>query len=161
MDDAFSSPPRATTQPDVPQSEVAHDVASQIEGVPPPPPVSDSTALDESWKVDYESQLQSWRAQNAEQREKAEIERSKWESIRLQEKIEAEKRKAAGIIDEPPAAPPGPPTGGDSWEKVGSGGLSTVASSQLISFDSEAVSNRSCFICISSLTPFIIATREA
>jgi len=66
---------------------------------------SQSTAsndLEESWKEEYEAQLQSWRAQSAEAREKAEQERLRWESIRAAEKEEAAKRKAAGIVDEPP-----------------------------------------------------------
>ena len=56
----------------------------------------------DTWKAEYEAQVQSWRAQSAEAREKAEKERLKWESVRATEKEEATKRKAAGIADEPP-----------------------------------------------------------
>lgn len=42
--------------------------------------------MDDSWKSEYESHVQSWRAQSAEAREKAEKERAKWEDIRAQEK---------------------------------------------------------------------------
>lgn len=56
----------------------------------------------DTWKAEYEAQVQSWRAQSAEAREKAEKERLKWESLRAIEKEEATKRKAAGIADEPP-----------------------------------------------------------
>ncbi|KAF9525677.1 hypothetical protein CPB83DRAFT_909021 [Crepidotus variabilis] len=144
LDDAFSSPPSQAIQPDILQSEEALHVLGvppqpvDLQGVPPAPPADDlsSSSTDETWKEDYETQLNSWRAQNAEQRAKAERERSKWEAIRAQEKEEAKKRKAAGIVDEPSAVPTGPHSGGESWEKVGAGGLSTVASSQLIDFDS-------------------------
>ena len=58
--------------------------------------------LEDTWKAEYEAQVQSWRAQSAEAREKAEKERLRWESVRAIEKEEATKRKAAGIADEPP-----------------------------------------------------------
>jgi hypothetical protein len=50
------------------------------------PSLSPSSASDESWKSEYESNVQSWRAQSAEAREKAEKERAKWEEIRALEK---------------------------------------------------------------------------
>ena len=56
----------------------------------------------DTWKAEYEAQVQSWRAQSAEARDKAEKERLKWESLRATEKEETSKRKAAGIADEPP-----------------------------------------------------------
>lgn len=46
--------------------------------------------------------MQSWRAQSAEAREKAEQERLKWEAIRAIERQEAAKRKAAGIAEPTP-----------------------------------------------------------
>ena len=58
--------------------------------------------LEDTWKAEYEAQVQSWRAQSAEAREKAEKERLRWESVRAIEKEEATKSKAAGIVDEPP-----------------------------------------------------------
>jgi len=60
----------------------------------PPPPLavdptpSSSASTDESWKSEYESQVQSWRAQSAEAREKADKERARWEEIRALEKQE-------------------------------------------------------------------------
>ena len=61
-----------------------------------------SSDLEDTWKAEYEAQVQSWRAQSAEAREKAEKERLRWESVRAIEKEEATKRKAAGIANEPP-----------------------------------------------------------
>ena len=61
-----------------------------------------SSDFEESWKAEYEAQVQSWRSQSAEAREKAEKERLRWESIRAIEKEEATKRKAANIVDELP-----------------------------------------------------------
>ena len=75
------------------------DTAEVVDGSSTNPPTSD---LVDTWKAEYEAQVQSWRAQSAEAREKAEKERLKWESVRAIEKEEATKRKATGIADEPP-----------------------------------------------------------
>jgi len=58
--------------------------------------------LVETWKAEYEAQVQSWRSQSSEAHEKAEKERSRWESVRAIQKEDATKRKAPGIADEPP-----------------------------------------------------------
>lgn len=76
-----------------------------------------SSGVDDAWKEEYEAQLQTWRAQSAEQRERAEKERLRWEAVRAQEKDEAERRKSAGQ---------------ENWERVdasASNVLSTPASS--------------------------------
>ncbi|KAJ3500619.1 hypothetical protein NLJ89_g9713 [Agrocybe chaxingu] len=74
------------------------------------------------------------RPMNMQLSEKAEKERLRWEAIRAAEKEEAAKRKAAGIVDEPPSQ-----GHGEGWESVG--GPSTVASSsqltELVSVESE------------------------
>jgi hypothetical protein len=66
---------------------------------------SDSADTD-SWKEEYETQVQAWREQSAEAREKAEKERARWEAIRAED---AAKRKAAGIIETPAEIPTGIP----------------------------------------------------
>jgi hypothetical protein len=43
---------------------------------------SSSGSTDDSWKLEYEAQVRSWRAESAEAREKAERERARWEEIR-------------------------------------------------------------------------------
>jgi len=66
---------------------------------------------------EYESQVESWRAQSAEARQKAEKERARWEAIRAAEKQEAVLRKAAIPADSG--------VGGETdhgWETVGAGG---------------------------------------
>jgi len=79
---------------------------------------------DELLKEENETQLQAWRAQSAEQREKAEKVRLNWETIRAQEREEAERRKSAGGLSVQ-----------ESWEKLGASGssvASTTASSQAV-----------------------------
>jgi hypothetical protein len=61
-----------------------------------PPPSSETTSTESSissddWKTEYEAQVNTWRAQSAEAREKAEKERNRWEAIRERE---AEQRTA-------------------------------------------------------------------
>jgi hypothetical protein len=80
-----------------------------------------TSADDELLKEEYEAQLQAWRAQSAENREKAEKERLKWETTRAEE---AERRKSAGGLSVQ-----------ESWEKLGASGssvASTTASSQAV-----------------------------
>jgi hypothetical protein len=72
---------------------------------------------DDSWKEEYESQVQAWRAQSAEAREKAEQERLRWEVKRTIEKEEAIKRKAAGIVEEQV----------EPWDKPAESSTSSVA----------------------------------
>ncbi|KAG6887919.1 hypothetical protein C0995_011627 [Termitomyces sp. Mi166 len=88
---------------------------SKRQSVPPPPrveptpvdnvtstgPLSESSETsgspDDSWKAAYESQVEAWRAQSSEAREKAEKERERWEAVRATEKKEDECRRALGI----------------------------------------------------------------
>ncbi|CAA7267134.1 unnamed protein product [Cyclocybe aegerita] len=143
LDQAFASPPPSlkpepkpeaslgVAVPSTTASEAQHGATSAVT----PLEASGSMAgSEDSWKAEYEAQVQSWRAQSAEAREKAEKERLRWEAIRAAEKEEAAKRKAAGILDEPPSQ-----AQGEGWESVG--GPSTVASSsqlaELVSVESE------------------------
>jgi hypothetical protein len=57
----------------------------------------------DAWKAEYETNVQSWRAQSAEMREKAENERARWERIRAAEKEESTHRKTEGL-PEPPSS---------------------------------------------------------
>lgn len=75
-----------------------------------------SSSTDDSWKSEYESQVETWRAQSSEAREKAEKERERWENIRAAEQAEATQRKAMGIVDEPVAEPREQQEAG--WETV-------------------------------------------
>ena len=91
-----------TSTPPAASSEIKDQYVFAAELVDGSTTSPSTTDLEDSWKAEYEAQVQSWRAQSAEAREKAEKERLKWESIRAIEKEEAVKRKAAGIIDKPP-----------------------------------------------------------
>lgn len=146
LDNAFTTPPQQFLQ-----SEPTHDrvpsVESQSTAV-----ASESSELDkavssdDSWKEEYDAQVHLWRAQSAEQREKAEKERLRWEAIRAQEKEEAERRKAAGIADEPTSSTPQ----GETWEKVGAASVSgsTTADSSQIIGDAENVCNQCSFLTL-------------
>lgn len=79
---------------------------------------SASQSTDDLWKAEYEAQVQSWRAQSAEAREKAEKERARWEAIRAAEKTEAN-RLAAQVHDSE-----------HGWETVGPKSTSDPSSSQ-------------------------------
>jgi len=95
---------------------------------------------DDSWKVEYEVQVQSWRTQSAEAREKAEKERLKWESIRAIEREEIAKRKASGIPDEPAPSITQPPVE-ENWQSVGvhsSSSSLTAGASQSAHLESES-----------------------
>ncbi|KAF8986584.1 hypothetical protein BDQ17DRAFT_1548432 [Cyathus striatus] len=58
--------------------------------------ISTGSSSNDSWKTEYETQVQSWRAQSAEAREKAEKERERWEAVRAAEKEEAARIKLIG-----------------------------------------------------------------
>lgn len=102
LDKAFADPIQVTSTPPAASSEIKDQYVFAAELVDGSTTSPSTTDLEDSWKAEYEAQVQSWRAQSAEAREKAEKERLKWESIRAIEKEEAVKRKAAGIIDKPP-----------------------------------------------------------
>ncbi|KDR76309.1 hypothetical protein GALMADRAFT_247669 [Galerina marginata CBS 339.88] len=133
LDQAFSPPPRPLVQPAVGQEETSLTQEPQTvrsESVADADPsLSESVALDDSWKVEYETQVQSWRARSAEEREKAEKERLRWEAIRAIEKEEAEKRKSAGIVGEMDASPPQYQVG-ENWENVPSSSTAAESSSK-------------------------------
>jgi hypothetical protein len=71
-------------------------------------------SVDSTSQSEYESQVESWRAQSAEAREKAEKERARWEAIRAAEKQEAALRKSAI-----PADSGGGEIISDHWETIG------------------------------------------
>jgi len=76
-----------------------------------------SDPVDSVSQTEYESHVESWRAQSAEARQKAEKERARWEAIRAAEKQEAALRKAAMPADSG--------VGGETdqgWETVGTRG---------------------------------------
>ena len=68
------------------------------EQIATPEPLSQSSTssvtTDDSWKAVYESQVETWRAQSSEAREKAEKERERWEAVRAAEKKEDERLRA-------------------------------------------------------------------
>jgi len=76
-----------------------------------------SGSTDDSWKAEYESQVEAWRAQSSEAREKAKKERERWEALRVVEREEAARRKAMGIFDEP-ATEPAEQEHDAGWEAV-------------------------------------------
>ncbi|KAG5647418.1 hypothetical protein DXG03_000489 [Asterophora parasitica] len=96
-----------------------------------------SGSADDSWKAEYESQVEAWRAQSSEAREKAEKERERWEALRAAERVEAQRRKALGIV-EPVPEPTEHEHGDAGWENV----EHRTGPSTTISF-SSAVSERS------------------
>ncbi|KAG5354114.1 hypothetical protein E4T56_gene3280 [Termitomyces sp. T112] len=97
LDQAFTPPPsKRQSVPPPPKVEL-----TSVEKVATPEPLSESSissgSTDDSWKVEYESQVETWRAQSSEAREKAEKERERWEAVRAAEKKEDERLKALGI----------------------------------------------------------------
>ncbi|KAJ7052613.1 hypothetical protein C8F01DRAFT_1236448 [Mycena amicta] len=66
-----------------------------------------SDSIEDLSQSEYEAHVADWRAQSAEQREKAEKERARWEAIRAAEKQEAALQKAAL------------PSSEHGWETVG------------------------------------------
>lgn len=106
LDQAFTDLPSAQPISASPSAAVSSETTSVEDRHVSTTELADESAtasndLEESWKADYEAQLQSWRAQSAEAREKAEKERLRWEAIRANEKEEATKHKVAGTVDEP------------------------------------------------------------
>lgn len=96
MSTAFSPtsvPLQPTAQPSQPKT-----AESNALDLPPLPEskAGESSSSTDDWKSEYESQVQTWRAQSAEAREKEEKERNRWEGIREAEKRDAEQRKAEG-----------------------------------------------------------------
>ena len=106
--------------------------------------ITSAAPSDDSWKVEYEAQVQSWRTQSAEAREKAEKERLKWESIRAIEREEIAQRAALGIPDEPAPNLMRPPVE-ENWQSVGahtsSSGLTAGTSQSAHILESDIVSS--------------------
>ncbi|KAG6880121.1 hypothetical protein C0992_005828 [Termitomyces sp. T32_za158] len=97
LDQAFSPPPsKRQSVPPLPSGE-----RTSVEDIAASEPLSESSissgSTDDSWKAAYETQVETWRAQSSEAREKAEKERERWEAIRVAEKAEHERRRALGI----------------------------------------------------------------
>ncbi|KAG6831813.1 hypothetical protein H0H92_007490 [Tricholoma furcatifolium] len=120
LDKAFSPAPSRR------QSAFIHAVPGMSEAVAAlkePEESSLSNSVDEFvWKSEYESHVQTWRAQSSEARVKAEKERERWEAVREDERKEAERRKALGILESKPEPEPEPePTSHEhesGWENV-------------------------------------------
>jgi len=77
-----------------------------------------SQSTDDPWKAEYEAQVESWRVQSADAREKAEKERARWEAMRAAEKAEADRRTVQVHDSE------------HGWETVGAKNTSDPSSSQ-------------------------------
>jgi len=141
LDQAFSAPPVEAEapathigQPTVVQEEKeTRQEQSEVE-------TTESCNLEDSWKAEYEAQVQSWRARSAEEREKAEKERLRWEAIRSIEQEEAAKRKAAGIPDESPNAALPQLQVEENWEDVPRDSTTTEPTISLTLEDSTFVS---------------------
>ncbi|KAJ7707783.1 hypothetical protein B0H17DRAFT_1192220 [Mycena rosella] len=121
LSDAFTSAP--SLLPD-PQNSTQLDSASMST----PSTSTDETSVssdsvDDASQSEYESQVETWRAQSAEARQKAEKERARWEAIRAAEKQEAALRKAALPADSGGGGGVGVGeiTPDHGWETVGAG----------------------------------------
>lgn len=107
---SFSAPPSRPrpVQPEQPDSAAVSQPESKPEAatqVSTESSISEKSEGSDDWKEQYEAQLQSWRAQSAEARLKAEKERERWEAIRKVEKEEAARRGAEATVEELPSAP--------------------------------------------------------
>ncbi|RDB25901.1 hypothetical protein Hypma_006493 [Hypsizygus marmoreus] len=125
LSQAFSPPPsrRQSVATDV----VAESPSSSSANVPSatPEPAQESSehsdSSDDSWKAEYESQVEAWRAQSSEARKKAKKERRRWEAIRAAEKEGAQRRQRMGIPDDPLTPEPRTPDTTEhpiEWETV-------------------------------------------
>lgn len=100
LNQSFSASPKDIPRPAAPSAPA--DVNPSSEPISPPQPLVSSQEID-AWKSEYDTQVDAWRAESADAREKAEKERKRWEEIRARE---------------PPPAPLSN-SGESSWEKVG------------------------------------------
>ncbi|KIM39780.1 hypothetical protein M413DRAFT_183269 [Hebeloma cylindrosporum] len=147
LDQAFIPPPRPDPVPQEAFSDEEQKVAAEEVSVIQRELVLEDTtsaASDDSWKIEYEAQVQSWRAQSAEAREKAEKERLKWESIRAIEREEIARRKALGIPDEPAPSITQPPVE-ENWQSASvhtstSGLAAATSQSAHLELDSDLLS---------------------
>jgi len=83
----------AFTPADLPRASVSPPSApapAQPAEAPAPAPAGDAPGMDahDAWKAEYEAQVARWRADNIEQRTRAEKERERWERIRAEEKAQ-------------------------------------------------------------------------
>ncbi|GLB40183.1 putative outer membrane protein TOM13 [Lyophyllum shimeji] len=100
---AFSPPPsrRHSVQVTSVPTDGSLNEPTRTSEEPHPEPSISSGSMDDSWKAEYESQVEAWRAQSAEAREKAEKERERWEALRAAEREDVARHKA----DEPAMEP--------------------------------------------------------
>ena len=61
----------------------------------PEPAAPEQQSTEDVWKAEYDAHVAEWRRTSAEQRERAERERAKWEEIRQKEKEEGKVRGTA------------------------------------------------------------------
>lgn len=120
LDQAFSAPPQISAEPQINQEESNEAKQETVSETT----LTESVASDDSWKIEYEEQVKSWRARSAEEREKAEKERLRWEAIRAIEKAEAAKR-ASEAVEEPVALPPQLQEE-ENWESVPSSSSAAI-----------------------------------
>ncbi|TFK50107.1 hypothetical protein OE88DRAFT_1719457 [Heliocybe sulcata] len=75
--------PRASISPPPPAAQAPAEAEAPVE-------VTDAPGTDahDAWKAEYEAQVAKWRAENIEQRARAEKERERWERIRAEEKAQ-------------------------------------------------------------------------
>ncbi|KAI6155026.1 hypothetical protein BKA82DRAFT_14218 [Pisolithus tinctorius] len=98
-------------QPAVPPPVGSNEIPAPTANALTEPVTSAEPAEEDPWKAEFEAQVEEWRAKSAEDREKAEHERAKWEAIRKQEE---EERLALG--QEP-----------ETWESLGSHITTSIA----------------------------------
>ncbi|KAK0469834.1 uncharacterized protein EV420DRAFT_69601 [Desarmillaria tabescens] len=114
LNQAFTPPPRRSSTDQDDHSTSRDDVAVTAADTPSasksPEPLVSSEVL-ESWKSEYDSQVETWRSQSAEAREKAERERARWEGVRA-------RVRESSLQDS-----------NEGWERVGSKGNSLAPSS--------------------------------
>ncbi len=116
LNQSFSAPPRRASVPPSPAVEAPSTLASNTadsENASAPESIVSAEEV-ESWKAEYDSQVQAWRAESAEAREKAEAERQRWETVRASQVQETPRHGAVSAMS--------------GWETVGSKNTSTAPS---------------------------------
>ncbi|KAG7451110.1 uncharacterized protein BT62DRAFT_1000342 [Guyanagaster necrorhizus] len=121
LNQAFTPPPRNPTSHDGRCTSRDNAEAAISDTPPAPKPLERlvSNQVLESWTSEYESQVETWRSQSAEAREKAEKERARWEGIRVRE-------RESSLQDS-----------NEGWERVGSKGNNSLAPSSVSGFTSS------------------------
>ncbi|KAJ7104221.1 hypothetical protein B0H15DRAFT_942221 [Mycena belliarum] len=112
---AFTSAPSLLPEPQN-QSDAAESTSTPTPSTSTNESSVSSESVDSTSQSEYESHVESWRAQSAEARQKAEKERARWEAIRAAEKQEAALRKAA--LPEATRDAVGGETSDHGWENV-------------------------------------------